>query len=63
MKHLINLFTTIGMVVTFLTFIALACYIHDAIWTAQYPSTREVAHGGWPNNSKTEATWTTSSLT
>jgi len=31
MKHIINLFTTIGMVVTFLAFIALACYIHDAI--------------------------------
>lgn len=31
MKHIINLFTTIGMVVTFLAFIALACYIHDTI--------------------------------
>ena len=31
MKHLINLFTTIGMVVMFLAFIALACYIHDAL--------------------------------
>lgn len=35
-------------------------YCWEYKWTALYPSTPEVAHGGWPRTSKTEATLTIS---